>query len=151
MDYSHVIIFFRNNVLQSGHHTKCTGCLKLPNQKEVVWQHWIDAYKHDHLNVVKIHKKLTSEHVFLNCASKMRNSLAEEVLDSDMVRLMYNCCYQASKQNDGDYLSRTIKFLENTSVLVKIFRDMRPIKTNTDTSWRAVKSVRLVCDLGSPC
>ena len=138
MDYSHVIKKIRNNILKSGHATGCTRCLRLPDQTEVIWPHWVDAYKHDQRNLVKVHKKLTSDHIYLNSASKMRNNLAEEVLDSDMLRLM--CDLKASKDN-GNYLDGTIELLRHTSSLVKIFRDLRPIKCITDPRLNELSEV----------
>jgi len=37
---------------------------------------------------MSIHNKLTSEHFELDAASKMRNHLAEDVLDRNMLELM---------------------------------------------------------------
>ena len=37
---------------------------------------------------MRIHPKITDEHIFLTKPSKMRNHLAEEVLDKDMLNLM---------------------------------------------------------------
>ena len=39
-------------------------------------------------NVMRVHQKLTDGHMFLSKVSKMRNHLAEEVLNDDMYNLM---------------------------------------------------------------
>ena len=67
---------------------------------------------------------LTKDHIELTSASKMRNRLAEQVLDKDMLFLMKS--YQATL-NDPERLSATIQLLEKTSVLVELFGDTRPI------------------------
>ena len=50
-------------------------------------------------NPVRVHQKLTDEHIFLTKVSKMRNHLAEEVLGDDMYNLM--CKYKESLK-DGN-------------------------------------------------
>jgi len=63
--------------------------LQLPNGCNIKWTMWVDAYVWDTTNPVAIHRKLTSQHVIdLNSANKMRNHLAEEVLNADMLQLM---------------------------------------------------------------
>ena len=47
--------------------------------------HWVDAFKWDQLNPVRVHKKLTQEHIYPDQASKMRNHLVEDVLDQEML------------------------------------------------------------------
>ena len=54
----------------------------------------------------------------------MRNKLAEDVLESEMLHLME--CY-ASSLADSTHLQSTIQLLKNTSALTDIFRDIRPI------------------------
>ena len=55
----------------------------------------------------------------------MRNSLAEDVLNKDMLHVMR--CYAASL-NDSDHLKSTISLLEQTSILIANCRDRRPIR-----------------------
>jgi hypothetical protein len=57
--------------------------------------------------------------------SKMRNSLAEDVLNKDILHVMR--CYAASL-NDSDHLKSTISLLEQTSILIANCRDRRPIR-----------------------
>ena len=82
IDVSHVIKKIRNSVLKSKpdgiHH------LTLPSGKNVEWQHFVDAYVWDQGNPVSLHRRLTKEHIFeviKNPSLKMRNHLAEDVLD----------------------------------------------------------------------
>lgn len=51
----------------------------------------------------------------------MRNHLAEEVLNADMLHLMG--MYQKSIGGAGAELTATMELLKNTSVLIKNFRD----------------------------
>lgn len=61
----------------------------------------------------------------------MRNKLAEDVLNENMLHLMK--LYQQSLGNGGEKLASTIEFLQHTSILVKTFRDHRPISNYEDT------------------
>ena len=78
----------RNNVLKSGlkpHHKRHIEIHEYPIQ----WQQWIDAYTWDITNhSLPIHRKLTNQHIYPTTKEKMRNHLAEQVLDSDMLHLM---------------------------------------------------------------
>ena len=92
------------------------------------WKMWIDAYMWDQDNhSFKIHHKLTHDHIFPNSAQKMRNHLAYDTLNSDMLHLMQS--YQQSLGEAGQKaLCGVIQFLENTSFLVSFFNDDRPMK-----------------------
>lgn len=68
----------------------------------------------------------------------MRNKLAEQVLDNDMLFLMKS--YQAT-HDKPELISSTISFLENTSVLVKIFTDWRPICETTNVRLTQLEEV----------
>lgn len=70
--------------------------------------------------------KLTNEHVYLNGSQKMRNKLGYDVLDEEMLNLMM--CHKSSLSTDnGKDLDGAVEFLQQTSVLVSMFRDPRPI------------------------
>lgn len=60
----------------------------------------------------------------------MRNHLAEDILNSEMLHLMQ--VYQHSLGDMGSDLNLTIELLKNTSVLIRNFRDPRPIIDPTD-------------------
>ena len=103
MDISHVIKKIRNNVLKSGVTKSSTRHLTLPNKNIIQWEMWVDAYKWDQRNALQLHRKLTNEHIFLNQQGKMRNHFAEEVLNTEMLKLMLE--YKASLANQGDILN----------------------------------------------
>ena len=113
MDISHVIKKFRNNVLKSGVTKSSTRQLTLPNKNIIQWEMWVNAYKWDQQNALQLHRKLTNEHIFLTQQGKMRNHLAEEVFNTEMLNLMLE--YKASLANQGDILNGVIEFLRNTS------------------------------------
>ncbi|XP_052809219.1 uncharacterized protein LOC128237669 [Mya arenaria] len=124
MDFSHVIKRIRNNILKSGDTKSCTRILHYNNP--ILWDHWIQAYKWDRdNNSFPIHRKLTNEHFYLTQESKMRNKLAEETLNGDMLHLME--CFQNFLGDNGHELDDTIALLKATSVVISIFRDTRPI------------------------
>ena len=50
-------------------------------------------------------------------------------------------CYKKSLGEDSHEFDSTIEFLENTSVLVKVFRDLRPIHTYQDTRLTELRNV----------
>ena len=58
-------------------------------EHEIIWDHFVKAYEWDvNTNPVRIHYKLTDEHLHPDNASKMRNHLAKEILNKDMLYLM---------------------------------------------------------------
>ena len=78
------------------------------------------------------------EHVELTSSTKMRNRLAEQVLDKDMLFLMKS--YQATLDKP-ELVSSTVCFLENTSVLVDVFTDRRPVCEPSDKRLRRLREV----------
>lgn len=66
----------------------------------------------------------------------MRNMLAEDVLNENMLPLM--TCYQRSLGDKGEELQGIIELLQHTSVIIKNFRDARPI---TSVWMKVVKSL----------
>ena len=63
-------------------------CLDI-NGKFILWDHFVQAFNFDQGEcTMSIHNKLTADHFELNPASKMRNHLAEDVLDKNMLYLM---------------------------------------------------------------
>jgi hypothetical protein len=131
MDYSHNIKKVRNNIYSSrecvGH--DCKRQLQFDNHF-IVWDHWVKAFQWDKLkNPVRVHPKLTNDHLFLSKSDKMRNHLAEDVLNSDMLYVMKQ--YQLSLTN-GSHLDKTIELLELTSKVISLFRDRRPITELSD-------------------
>lgn len=123
-DFSHNMKKLRNAVLSSGINTYNT---KLLNKKGnvIVWEQWLNAARWDEqTNSRKIHYKLSNYHLHPDSGEKMRNHLAEEVLNEDMLQLMKS--YQNSLIN-GDVLNSAIDLLQQTSKLITVFRDPRPV------------------------
>lgn len=141
MDFSHVMKKLRNNMLKSGIHPKSTRILTLPSSHTVQWQMFLDFFEWDRQNALQIHRKLTNEHFHLDSQSKMRNHLAEEVLNSDMLHAMK--VYQQTLGEKGQILNGAVELLEQTSRLAEIFRDMRPIKSLDDPRLNTLKTVSL--------
>ena len=139
MDISHVLKKIRNNVLKSGITSKCTRILTLPNELTVQWQMFIDAYRWDQQNSLQLHRKLSNDHLFPDSQLKMRNYLAEDILDKEMLNLMK--IYRNSLGSKGAILDGAIEFLERTSELVSIFRDMRPIRLITDERLASLQNI----------
>lgn len=141
MDYSHVMKKIRNNILKSGHFQYNKKLLYF-NDKFIVWDHWLKAYQWDiSSNTLKVYPQLTEEHFHLNSQLKMRNKLAENVLNKDMLHLME--IYQKTIGEKGADLNSSIELLKNTSVLVEIFRDKRPLKTYEDSRLMELRNVLL--------
>jgi hypothetical protein len=138
-DFSHNIKKIRNAILSSGNdkHSK-RNIIK--GEHAIQWRQWVDAAKWDsETNSRKIHHKLTASHLHPDSAEKMRNHLAEEVLDSNMLNLMVQ--YKNSLKN-GAVLDSAIELLTQTSELISIFRDKRPIKSMDDTRLSSLKAIR---------
>lgn len=130
-DVKHVIKKLRNNVEASKLANKTEkGRYLLLNEKPIIWEHFEEAFKFNRQNGFRIHRRLTKEHIELTSATKMRNKLAEEVLNRDMLFLFKS--YQATI-DDPERLASTICLLENTAVLVEVFSDKRPIIEVADT------------------
>jgi hypothetical protein len=99
---------------------------------------------------MKIYYRLTREHLYLDGPAKMRNHLANEVLDKNMLHLMQTYA-NASGRSD---LQPTIDLLEKTSILLANFKDTRPVRSTYDerlqqnkecldffVNWKAQKDV----------
>ena len=97
--------------------------------KSIVWEHWGEAFNFNYQRGLRIHNKLTKEHIDLTGANKIRNQLAEQVLNRDMLYLMQS--YQSTLEHP-ERLSSTIEFLNNTSFLAEFFSDNRVISSRSD-------------------
>jgi shikimate kinase len=139
MDYSHVVKRIRNNVSSSGTNEKHTRLLTF-SDKQIIWKHWEQSFYWDRsVNPVRLHPYLHEEHIHLNTQTKMRNHLAEQVLDHDMLNLMRH--YRSSKGQEGACLDSSISLLEQTSKLVAFFRDSRPLTSTTDDRLHTLQDV----------
>ena len=126
-DMKHCFKKVRNGVESSKEENRSTKgrFLQLEGQC-ITWNHFEEAFHFNNQSGLRIHRHLTKEHVVLTPASKMRNNLATQVLDGDMLYLMKS--YQTTVQ-EPERLSATVKLLENTSVLVEFFMDTnRPVR-----------------------
>lgn len=139
MDVSHVIKKIRNNILSSGTAKGHTRFLTLPSNDIIQWQIFIDCFRWDKGNSFQLHKNLTNEHIILSCHSKMRNHLAEDILNTEMLHCM--CQYQLYLGEKGSILNGTIELLKQTSRLIDIFRDMRPITHIDDSRLRELQEI----------
>jgi hypothetical protein len=114
MDVSHVLKKIRNNMLKSGILKSSTRLLKFTSHKTVQWQMFIDCFQWDRSNALQLHQKLTNEHLFPSTQSKMRNHLAEEVLNSDMLHVIKQYkLYLGPKGSDLDGAIELLQKLQN--------------------------------------
>ena len=83
----HNIKKVRNNVEKSSTHGGKRVLTK--GGKNIFWSHWKEAYLWDQKsNSCPLHERLKEEHFELTPSSRMRNELAEDVLDKRMLFLM---------------------------------------------------------------
>jgi len=74
--------------LKSSVDPKSPRCLT-NNGKQILWEHLVQAFNFDQGEfTMPLHHKLSADHFELTPASKMRNHLAEDVLDKKMLELM---------------------------------------------------------------
>jgi hypothetical protein len=141
-DFSHNMKKLRNAVLKSGE-TKGQHTRKLVHQDNpIVWQQWIDAVEWDRtVNSRPLHFKVTDTHLHPNGSEKMRNQLAEQMLDEDMLHLMH--CYQASLEDETkSTLSSTIALLEHSSQLISVFRGRKLITSVNDERFSVLAQAK---------
>ena len=139
-DCKHALKKIRNSIessrlenLESG-----TRCLKY-NDKYILWEHFEGAYHFNKRDGFRLNKHLTKDHIELTSSSKMRNNLALQVMDIDMLNLMKQ--YQASLE-DKSKLDSTVTLLEKTSQLVDIFSNInQPICDMNDVRIQKLKDV----------
>jgi len=136
-DIKHVFKKIRNGVESSRlSHKSAAGRCLVYDDKDIVWDHWEGAYRFNMQDGLKIHTKLTKEHIEIDASAKMRNALATDVLDRQMLYLMKE--YQ-KKVLDPTSLDSTVEFLTHTSNLVSIFLDRnRPVRLMTDPRLQVI-------------
>ena len=143
MDFSHVVKKIRNSLYASGvgeHHKRQ---LKTPIGL-ILWKHFQDAYQWDYSNnFLRIHRKLTKDHFFLNCTLKMRNHLAEQVLNSDMLYLMEK--FQETLPQPSQ-LNATLSLLRITSSFINIFRSPEPVTNLQDDRLTQLSTILVFFD-----
>ena len=127
-------------VLSSGNGSNFNRLLMVKGYP-VVWLHWEHAYHWDCVNnmeMMRIHHRLTKEHINVTVTGKMRNHLAEHVLDKDMLFLMKA---YARTLKDPSQLTGTIEFLTHTSFIVSLFNNTLPLTNTADERLRQVPEV----------
>jgi hypothetical protein len=77
-----------------------------------------------------IHRKLTREHIYPNGPQKMRNYLAEEVLDT---------AYQSALGSNGCKVGGAIQLVEQTAKFIANFKDPRPLTHSKSGSFYMVQ------------
>lgn len=136
-DIMHCLKKIRNNIESSGSE-KQGGRYLILNGHPVVWEHWKECLQFNFQNGFSIHRHLTDEHINLTPASRLRNHLALQVLDKDMLYLMIR--YQSTLK-DPPSLSSSISLLEETSEIVELFTDKnRPISSILDNRIKSLKA-----------
>ena len=132
-DVKHVIKKIRNSIFSSKlankYKTDISSRYILMDGKPIVWDTFEAAAKYNIKFGIRIHNKLSNESINLTPTSKMRNGLAENVLDNNMLNLV--SAYRDTNEADYD-LSGMINLLQHTSKLIKIFHDTRPICSMED-------------------
>lgn len=103
------------------------------------WSSFIKCYNWDKSHGLAIQQKLTYEHLFPNPAEKMRNHLADEVLDKDMLHLMK--MYVQNNPDDAVQMAGPTELFERTSVLIEIFHDRRAIKDSTGKRLQQLRDI----------
>ena len=128
MDFSHVVKKIRNSLYSSGNES--THKRKIIHPKgDILWEVLVKAYHWDvQNNFLRIHRKLTRDHFYLSNTLKMRNHLAEEVLNADMLLLLKE--YQ--KHNSTPEIEAMIQVVNITSPFISIFRSNEPINHMQD-------------------
>ena len=108
----------RNNIEKSNEAGK-PRCLTVAG-KRILWKHLMDAYKFDQtLKAIHIHEKLTEEHFHLDQALRIRNHLAEDVLDNRMhflIKVMdtFKHCYIRNLKNTSQIYFKYLQKLPIT-------------------------------------
>ncbi|KAL9967256.1 hypothetical protein ACROYT_G025450 [Oculina patagonica] len=139
VDCKHNFKKIRNNVEKSNLSGK-PRCLTVDGKK-ILWSHLVEAYKFDQeCTSIHIHEKLKEEHFNLDPALRMRNHLAEEVLDSKMHYLMKAYRRHITENGkDGSTLDSTIKLIEHTSSLIEFFSTSKDaIQSKDDTKLQCL-------------
>ena len=135
-DISHNIKKIRNSLLKSGTATWHSRKITV-NGSLACWRHFTDAVHWDRrVNSRPISYRLTDSHLNPNVAEKIRNHLAEEMLDSNMLFLGRK--YRESLPRP-ESLNGVIQLLEVTSKCINIFRDKQPVTDINDAKLQQAR------------
>ena len=136
-DVSHDLKKIRNSLLKSGTCSWHTRRVKI-NEQFVFWNHLVKAVQWDRMNNCRpLSYKITDHHLFPNQSEKMRNHLADQMLDKDMLNIVKH--YQQTLPNP-ESLNGLVTLLDVTSKIVYIFRDEKPISTVDDNKMTHAKN-----------
>ncbi|CAB3999881.1 Hypothetical predicted protein, partial [Paramuricea clavata] len=142
MDCKHNIKKLRNN-LEKSSASGSARCLK-NGDDHIFWRFWKDAYLwHQSQHSCPIHEKLKEDHFQLTPSSRMRNNLAEDVLDKKMLFLMkaYKNHLECSEnQEHASRLNGSIMFVQHTSFMVEFFSSKQAIYDSNDTRLQSLLS-----------
>lgn len=132
MDPKHNIKKIRNNIYKSNKNGN-PRCLKTGG-KSITWKQFRSAFDWDQQSFsLPLHEKLSIQHLNLDSASIMRNKLAEDMLDANMLFLMQKYQEHLKKiGKDGDYLDAVIELLHHISEIVSLFNDRLYINSSDD-------------------
>ena len=110
----------------------------LLDDQPIVWEMLEAAYRYNTRFGIRLHKRLAREHIVLDGSAKMRNHLAEDVLNSDMILLV------EALRDSGEYvdypLGTLLNLLRHTSSLITIFKDKRPICNMSDDRLKSIEN-----------
>ncbi|XP_070556109.1 uncharacterized protein [Ptychodera flava] len=136
MDPWHNFKKIRNGIEKSSQAGKTARTLQ-NGDGHILWKYWKSAYTFDQeTHSLPLHHKLTPDHFDLTPATRMRNHLAEHVLNKDMLYLMKE--FKKHRQTQGASssecrdLDAVILLLSHTSKLITNFTDWRPIHSTLD-------------------
>ncbi|KAK3754215.1 hypothetical protein QZH41_013117 [Actinostola sp. cb2023] len=124
LDCKHNFKKIRNNLEKSTLKDKSPRQLML-NGNSILFQHWKDAYNWDrNEHSIKVNEHLSDDHFNLTPKSRMRNKLAEDLLDKKMLYLMEQFkihLFDQGKRAQAEELNETIRLLTFTSELIDLF------------------------------
>ena len=90
--YSHWMKKIRNSILSSGcarYHTRNVQLYYEQKYNPIMWQQWLDAVQWDRsTNARLVHHRITNSHLSPTSDDTMRNQLAEDMLNKNMLNLM---------------------------------------------------------------
>ena len=116
-DCKHVIKKIRNSLLSSRSDPKSKRQLLLQG-KYILWEQIEKAFEFNCKSHLRLYRRLTRDHIYVDAPGKMRNHLAINVLNWDMLNLMKT--YQSSLE-DPSQLDGMVLLLEHTAPYIDIF------------------------------
>ncbi|XP_068735481.1 uncharacterized protein [Montipora capricornis] len=122
-----------HNNVEKSNKAKKPRCLKFEG-KSILWKQWKDAFNWNQSSFsLPLHERLTIAHFELDPASRMRNHLAEDVLDKKKLFMLQShrdhiiTSTDNQDQEDGIPLDSSLRLLEHTSEIVDLVNSECPI------------------------